>query len=55
MPKVPKIKCLYIFEYLQKNVGDEVDFLPADEHENCLQVNNITLGVSRQAYSKYSK
>ena len=42
MPKVPKIKCLYIFEYLQKNVGHEVDFLPADEHDICLQVNNNT-------------
>ena len=28
MPKVPKITSL---QYLQKNVGKEVDFLPADK------------------------
>ena len=42
---VTKIKCLHIFEYLQKNVGDEVDVLPADKHASFLQVDRINLGM----------
>ena len=31
----------------------EVDFFPADKHENFLQVDSITLGVGSQASSEY--
>ena len=41
MPKVTETKRFHIFEYLQKNVGNEVDFLPADKHESFLQVDSI--------------
>ena len=40
---------------LQKSVGYEVDFLPADKHESLLQVDSITLGVHIQTYPKYPK
>ena len=36
-------------------MGDEVDFLAADKHENFLQVDTVTLGVYSQAYPKYPK
>ena len=42
-------------EYLQKNVGDEVDFLLSDKHQIFLQVDSITLGVRRQTCSKHLK
>ena len=42
-------------QYLQKNVWDEADFLPAYKCERFLQVDNITLGVYSQAYPKYPK
>ena len=29
-------------QYLQKNMGDEVAFLPADKHKSLLQVDSIT-------------
>ena len=32
-------------QYLNENVKDEVNFLPADKRESFLQVDNITLGV----------
>ena len=35
-------------------MGDEVD-LPADKHENFLQVDSITLGVRSQACPNYPK
>ena len=35
-------------QYLQKNMGDEVDLLAADKDENFIQVGNITLGVCSQ-------
>ena len=44
MPKVLKIS-FYIFQYLQKSIGDEVDFLPADKHESFLQIGDVTSGV----------
>ena len=55
MPKVTETKRFHIFEYLQKNVGNEVDFLPADKHESFLQVDSINLGVRIKACSKYQK
>ena len=42
-------------QYLQKNVGYEVDFLPTDKHKRFLQVDNITLGLGSQACPKYPK
>ena len=33
----------------------EVDILPANKHESCLQVNSITLGLLSQACPKYPK
>ena len=44
MPKIPKTRT-----YLQKNMGDEVDFLPADKRKKFLQVDSISLGVCSQA------
>ena len=35
---------------LQKSMGDEVDFLPADNHESFLQIDSITLGVHSWSY-----
>ena len=55
MAKVPKIKGLHIFKYLQKSVGHDDDFLHADKHESFLQVDSITYSVRNQAYPKYSK
>ena len=49
MPKVPKITSL---QYLQKNVGKEVDFLPADKarlFENVIV--SIRVCVARLAQS----
>ena len=42
-------------QYLQKNVEDEVDFLPADKHESFLQVDSVFLGVHSQGCSKCPK
>ena len=36
-------------------MGDEVDFLPADNHESFLQIGIITLDVRSWACSKYLK
>ena len=56
MHKVPKIKFLHIFAISQKkNMGDKVDFLPADKHKKFLQDDSITLGVHSQACPKYPK
>ena len=56
MPKVPKIKSLYLFAiYPEKRRGGgggggcEVDFLPANEPESFRQVDSITLGLRSQA------
>ena len=51
MPKVPKI-ILHIFEYIQKSMGYEIDFLPADKYKNFLQIVTITLGVHALACPK---
>ena len=34
MPKNPKQEIYMSLQYLQINMGDEVDFLPADRHES---------------------
>ena len=43
-----------LLQYLQKNMGDEADYLPAYKCESFLQVDNITLGVHSQAYPKFA-
>ena len=55
MHKAPKIKILHIFAISPKNMGDKVDFLPADKHKKFLQDDSITLGVHSQACPKYPK
>ena len=42
-------------QYLNENVKDEVNFLPAAKREGFLQVDNITLGVRCQESPKYPK
>ena len=42
-------------QYLNENMKDEVNFLPADKRESFLQVDNITLGVRCQESPKYPK
>ena len=54
MSKVPKISS-HILQYLQKSMGDEVDFVPADKNKIFLQVDCIILGVHSQACPKYPK
>ena len=44
MPKLPNVRRLYSFTLSLENVGDEVDFLPA-EHESFLQVDSITFDL----------
>ena len=54
-PKYPKQELWISFQYLQKNIWDEVDFLLVDKCKSFLQVDSITLGVRSQACSKYPK
>ena len=54
MPKVPKVPCICL-QYLQRSLGDEVNFLPADKHGSFLQVDSIHLDVCSQACPKYPK
>ena len=42
-------------QYLQKRMGDEVDFLPEDKLKSFLQAHSITLGADSQACLKYPK
>ena len=39
------VKFTMSLQYLQKQVGDEVDFLHADKHQRFLQVYFSTLGI----------
>ena len=54
-PKHPKHKGCISLQYLQKTVGDELDFLHADKQESFLQVDGITLGMRSLACPKYPK
>ena len=54
-PRQPKLKVCISLQYLQKNVGDKVDFLPADKHKNFLQVDSITLSVHRHVYTSHAQ
>ena len=40
-------------QYLQKSMGDEVDFLPANKHGSFLQDGSFTFDVHSQAWPKY--
>ena len=40
-------------QYLKENVKDEVDFLPADEHQRFLPIGTIILGVCGHTYLNY--
>ena len=42
-------------QYLKENVKDEVDFLPADNHQSFLLIDTIILGVCCQAFPNYPK
>ena len=54
MPKLPNVRRLYSFALSLENVGDEVDFLPA-EHESFLQVDSIIFDVHSQPCPNYPK
>ena len=54
-PMYPKLEVYISLQYLQKCMGDEVDFLPADNHKHFLQDDSITLGVRSQACLNYPK
>ena len=40
-------------QFLQKSMGREIGFMPADKHKNFLQNDSITLGVHIHACPKY--
>ena len=40
---------------MKENVKDEVDFLPADEHQMFPQIDIIILGMYGKAYPNYPK
>ena len=42
-------------QYLQKCIGEEVEFLPSDKYESLLQDDIFTLSVCSQTRSKYPK
>ena len=42
-------------QYLKKEVSDEVDFLHADKHESCLQIDTMIFDGDGQAFPKLPK
>ena len=42
MPKLPKIRSFF-WQYLNKEVSDEVNFLHTDKHESLLQIDTMIL------------
>ena len=42
-------------QYVQENVKEKIDFLPADKRERCLQSDTIILGACSQARPYYPK
>ena len=54
MPKSPKITICYL-QYLKKEVSDEADFLHADKHESCLQIDTMIFDGDGQAFPKLPK
>ena len=55
MPKVPKISLYIIMQNLQKSIGDDVEFLPADKCQMFPQIYVIVLGVCGQKCPNYPK
>ena len=53
MPKLPKITSLLFAIY--KEVSDEVDFLHADKHESCLQIDTMIFDGDGEAFPKLPK
>ena len=43
------------FQYLKKEVSDEVDFLHADKHESFLQIDTMIFDGDGQAFPKFPK
>ena len=43
------------FQYLKKDVSDEVDFLHPDKRESLLQINTIIFDGDVQAFPKFAK
>ena len=48
-------KFSYLLQYLQKNVGDEVDSLPADKRQMFLAIDTVILFVRGQLCPNYPK
>ena len=48
-------KFAYLLQYLQKNVGDEVDSLPADKRQMFLAIDTVILFVRGQLCPNYPK
>ena len=48
-------KFVVSLQYLKENVKNEVDFLPADERQRFLQIDNIILSACGQACLNYPK
>ena len=54
-PKYPEQQVCNFSQFLKENRKDEVNFLPANKRQRCLQINTIILGVCGQACSNYPK
>ena len=50
--KCPKLVCISV-KYLQKDLGDEVDFLPSDNCKSFWNDDSMTLGVCSRACPKF--
>ena len=50
-----KNKFAISFQYLKKEVSDEVDFLQVDKHESFLQIDTMIYDGDGQAFPKFPK
>ena len=48
-------KFVISFQYLKKEVSDEVDFLYADKHESFIQIDSMIFDGDGQAFPKFPK
>ena len=48
-------KFVISFQYLKKEVSDEVDFLYADKHESFVQIDSMIFDGDGQAFPKFPK
>ena len=48
-------KFVISFQYLKKEVSDEVDFLYADKHESFVQIDSMIFDGNGQAFLKFPK